>query len=159
MLKTIIKFFNKKEIERKVKNKNELKENEYVYVKIHKSNLEDEELSVEYKLAHLILEEEVFCNNGWWYKKEGIEWKEDAVSLHVNCNDFFYWGCADAEELLYHEISDLYKFWTKDKVYGSLAWCVKKRKQRPQPPVEKEMIKRGYDIDSLINTPKDQTND
>ena len=111
--------------------------------------LDDE---IDYKLAHLIINNVIFCNNGWWYVKEGIPWKEDAISLHVNCNDIFAWGCADSEDITATEIHELYRMWKKDPNWGVAAWCIKKRKMMPQKPVEDLMNKTGlYNLKELIN--------
>ena len=81
-----------------------------VDITIDEQWLKKEETEVEHKLAHLILENVIFCNNGWWYEKEGIPWKKDAVSLHVNVNDTFCYG-SDAEDITHDEIHELYEFW------------------------------------------------
>jgi hypothetical protein len=105
---------------------------------------------VEFKLAHLLINTVIFCNNGWFYKDKGEPWKEDAVSLHVNCNDVFAWGCADSEDITSTEIHDLYKMWRRDPSWGPAVWCMMKRKLMPQKPVEK-MIRDAkiWDLDSL----------
>lgn len=106
---------------------------------------------IEYKLAHLLLEGTIFCNNGWWYKGEGVSWPEDRITLHVNCNDLFAWGCADVEDITYGEIGELYSMWKKDPILGIYAWCIKKRKQMPQAPIEKMFVEsKIWDIKELI---------
>lgn len=101
---------------------------------------------IEYLLAHLILNDVIFCNNGWWNKN----WPKDAISLHVNCNDIFMWGSADAEDITYSEINELYNMWKKDENWGPAVWCIKKRKQRPQEPVFKLIKNEGiWDLDSM----------
>jgi len=66
------------------------------------------------------------------------------VTFMVNCNDLFYWGCADAEPIVAADIPDLEaakddmrKVYREEKktnmtVYGELLWCARKRRQRPQ---------------------------
>lgn len=126
-------------------------EDKYINVKIYEYFLSDECQEIEHKLAHLILENEIFCNNGWWYDEEGIGWKKDSISLHVNCNDVFGWGCADAEDITHDEIHELYKMWKTDPLYGTAAWCIKKRKSMPQSPVEKNIRKAGiWNLEELI---------
>lgn len=106
---------------------------------------------VEYQLAHLILEDVIFCNNGWWKKEDGVSWPEDHTTLHVNCNDIFAWGCADAEDIKYGEIKELYEMWKKDPDWGAAAWCIQKRKQMPQFPVEKKIKEAGiWNLEELI---------
>lgn len=105
----------------------------------------------EHKLAHLILERVIFINNGWWMKEENKPWPEDHTTLHVGCNDIFAWGCADSEDITHSEISDLYEMWKKDNNFGAAAWCIKKRKQMPQEPVEKIFRKDAiWNLEELI---------
>lgn len=114
--------------------------------------LDEQYVEEEEMLAFLILQGDVFINNGWWYKEEGKPWIEDSVTLHVNCNDIFAWGCADSEDLKYSEIRELYEMVKKDKNLGAAAFCIKKRKMRPQPPVEKMFKDAGiWNLQELIN--------
>jgi hypothetical protein len=112
-------------------------------------------------LAHMLLNEVIFINSHWWKFEQVGEagpdgWKtiprEDAtwtkeeskiISVNVNCNDVFAWGCADAEELPYDEIENLYRMWVRDPSWGSAIWCMKQRKEMPQKPVEDRIRKAG----------------
>lgn len=100
-------------------------------------------------LAHLLMNEVVFLNSHWWEK----EWPEAArkqTSINVNCNDVFAWGCADAESMLHDDIENLYRMWRKDPEWGSAVWCMIRRNQMPQKPVEKRIRDAGiWDLDSL----------
>jgi hypothetical protein len=126
-------------------------ESEYIKVEIPKIALTPDWNESEHKLAHLLLEDVIFINDGWFYKDRGISWKEDAVSLHVGCNDVFAWGCAAAEDITHSELGDLYDMWIKDKDWGAAAWCIKKRKQMPQDPVVKLIEKEGiWDLKELV---------
>ena len=101
----------------------------------------------EYRLAHLLAKDVIFLNNGHWIK----DWPKDHITLHVNCNDIFMWGCADSEDITYSEIDDLYTMWKKDENWGPAAWCIKKRKAMPQQPVIEIFKKQGvWDLDKLI---------
>jgi hypothetical protein len=80
----------------------------------------------DYLLAHLIINNIIFCNDGWWFKKEGKGWQDGYTTLHVNCNDFFV-PAADAEDITYSEIEDLYRMWEKDPSMGVYQWVAKKR--------------------------------
>ena len=100
-------------------------------------------------LALLLINSVIFLNDHWWKK----DWPEDAkakTSLNVNCNDIFAWGCADAEEMDYEDLESLYDHYIKDPMFGSAVWCIKKRKQMPQPPVYKDIQKAGiWNLDEL----------
>jgi hypothetical protein len=100
-------------------------------------------------LAMLLNNEVVFLNNHWWEK----EWPEEAkqtFSINCNCNDVFAWGCADAEEITYDELKDLYDHFVKDPQWGSAIWCIKKRKLMPQRPVLISIEKNGiWDLSSM----------
>lgn len=107
-------------------------------------NLLDDEIEI--RLAHLLLNGVIYCNNGWWNKN----WPKDHITLHVNCNDVFAWGWADGEEIKFSEISELYNMWVKDEIYGHKVWCIRKRGVMPQKPVEESIrIKGIWDLDSM----------
>jgi hypothetical protein len=59
-------------------------------------------------------------------------YKNDGVKLIVNCNDVFYWACADYEEIKLEELKDLADCITLTKSFGSMLWVCKKRSMRPQ---------------------------
>jgi hypothetical protein len=122
-----------------------LKDNERIQAKPDK----EMQFESECALAHLLMNEVVFLNDHWWQK----EWAEDAQrisSINVNCNDVFAWGCADAEELPYREIENLYRMWRKDPQWGAAIWCIIRRKQMPQKPVEDSIRKACmWDLDKL----------
>lgn len=100
-------------------------------------------------LAHMLMNEVVFLNSHWWEK----EWPEQArkeASINVNCNDVFAWGCADAETMLFDDIENLYRMWRKDPSWGAAVWCMIRRNQMPQKPVEKRVRDAGiWDLDSF----------
>lgn len=85
-------------------------------------------------LSYLLLNDIMFLNTHW-YKKDWSEEAKNTTSLVVNCNDVFAWGCADAEEVTLKDLKDLYYHVKKDKNYGSIVWCIKKRNMLPQKPV------------------------
>lgn len=110
---------------------------------IYPNHLESEDY-----LKVLLCEQVVFINNGHWRK----DWPKDCITVHVNCNDVFAWGCADAEDITFSELEDLYNMYKKDNSWGAAAWCIKKRKQMPQKPVQDLMNKTGlYNLKELIN--------
>lgn len=100
-------------------------------------------------LAAMLLAEVVFLNDHWW--KE--DWPEDAkktASLNVNTNDIFMWGCADAEEMKYSEIEEVYRYYAKDPSWGTAIWAIIKNKELPQKPVEDAIRKDGiWNLDEL----------
>ena len=105
----------------------------------------------EVALSILLLTETVFLNNHWWMQDEG--WSQDAcktTSLNVNTNDVFAWGVADAEEMTYSEIQDVYEHWERDPVWGTAVWACKKLNLMPQDPVTESIRASGiWDIDSM----------
>lgn len=101
-------------------------------------------------LRLLLLEDIVFINNGWWQKG----WPVDAISVHLNCNDTFGWACADAEDVKYSDLKEIFEFYCRDEVWGPTAWCIKKRKMMPIPPVSERMQKAGWNLEELINEQK-----
>jgi hypothetical protein len=122
-----------------------------ITIEIPLACLQEDYEEPEYKLAHLLAKEVVFTNNGWWFKEENKPWQEDYTTLHVNCNDVFAWGAADAENITFSEISELYEIWKKDEVWGPAIWCVKKRKMIPQDPVVKLIKDAGiWDLDEIL---------
>lgn len=68
--------------------------------------------------------------------------------LCVNCSDVFVWGSSDEEILPLDEIEAAYRLW-RERPWGAQIWCLIKRKQMPQEPVEEAMRKAGWDMDSL----------
>jgi len=59
---------------------------------------------------------------------------DDKIGLYVNCNDLFYWACADSEEIEPNELQDLFKCYEKSKSFGGFLWACKKTGMRPQTP-------------------------
>ena len=101
---------------------------------VRDSYKEKESFSSEAALTVLLLERQVFLNNNWW-REEWDDEQKKLFSINVNCNDVFAWGCADAEELLFEELEDLFEHYEKDPGWGTAIWCIKKRGYLPQKPV------------------------
>ncbi len=100
-------------------------------------------------LAHLLLNDVIHLNSRHWMKDLPDDVR-NATALFVGCNDVFAWACSDAEELPYHEIENLYAMWRKDPMWGPAVWCIIRRKQMPQKPVERDIRAAGiWDLDSL----------
>ena len=85
--------------------------------------------------------------------KESSLWPETAVntfSINVNCNDVFAWASADAEEMFYEDLEDVYTHWEKDPSWGPAVWCIKKRNLMPQRPVYEAIMKAGiWNLDEM----------
>ncbi len=103
----------------------------------------------EQALIVLLEEEKIFLNSCWWEK----EWPEEArnnIAIHVNCNDIFAWGAADAETLPYKELENLYSMWKKDPMWGTAVWCIQQRGFMPQRAVYDYIKDQGiWDLDSM----------
>ena len=68
-------------------------------------------------------------------------WTEDTmapITFLVNCNDLFYWACADCEPLTPENIDELERAYEEvGHMYASELFCARVRKMRPQPPCYK----------------------
>ena len=108
-----------------------------------------EEFSNEAALTVLLLERQIFLNSNWYMD----DWPEDAqkmTSLNVNCNDVFAWGCADAEDVEFKELKDLFEHYIKDPGWGTAVWCIKRRGYLPQKPVYEAIQKNGiWNLDEM----------
>lgn len=100
-------------------------------------------------LAFMLINEVIFLNNHWWHD----DWPADAkkrTCLCLNTGDVFVWGCADAEELNYGDIRDVYDHWKKDPRYGTAVWACKKNKLMPQKPLYRDIQSAGiWDLDTM----------
>jgi len=100
-------------------------------------------------LSELLHEQVVFLNSYWW-EKELPEHIQGSITVSVQCSDVFAWACADAESLPYDQIERLWRMWKKDEHWGAAVWCMLRRKQMPQKPVEEKIRSAGiWDLDSL----------
>lgn len=101
------------------------------------------DLEPEQHLIAVLLDAGVLFTNALHWKDD---WPADArkyTALVVNCNDVFAWGCADGEDINYYELTDLWKDWRKDPCWGPAIWCMKKRQEMPQKPLEDIIRKEG----------------
>lgn len=90
-------------------------------------------------LRYLLLNDILIVNDFWWKK----DWPDNAkkmISFGVICSDTFGYACADAEELLYEDLEELYQHVIKDPIWGSTVWCIKKRKLKPIPEIFNKLI-------------------
>lgn len=100
-------------------------------------------------LAFLLAKGIVFVNT-LTFEDESEEEKlskyaRNAIGIYVNCNDLFFWGSADAIQLQYHQITNLYQHYLNE---GVDIWCCKQRNLMPQKPIADKYRKVGFDIDS-----------
>ncbi len=107
-------------------------------------------------VAHLLLNDVIFLNSNWWRapgERKHTGWtaeEAELISVNVDCSDVFAWGCSDAETLPYDEVENLYRAWKKDPGWGPAVWCMMRRNQMPQKPVEDAIRTAGiWDIDAL----------
>lgn len=69
---------------------------------------------------------------------------DDSVTVAVNCNDYFYWGCADCEVITVSDLEDIEKFCllcnstSHSAFYGLQLWSSWKRRQLPQEAILKK---------------------
>jgi len=68
---------------------------------------------------------------------------DTSISISVNANDVFAWGCADAVYVTEDELPDLYRMHQKDFNYGHIKWMCLKQGTRPQWPVARDMHAAG----------------
>lgn len=93
---------------------------------LHNVTIFDSEIA----LATFLANDVVFLNENWWKD----EWPEDAkatFAVAVNAGDTFAYACADAEDLTYAELEDLWDHFVLDENYGPMVWVCKKRKMKP----------------------------
>ena len=111
----------------------------------------EEMFETDIALSILLYAGVVFTNDYWWKKDE--DWPDDACkvpSLNVNQNDVLMWGCADAHEMKYSQIEEVYTHWEKDPVWGTAVWYCKEMNMMPQKPVADYIRKAGiWDIDNM----------
>jgi hypothetical protein len=72
-----------------------------------------------------------------------LYWRTDGefapIQFFVNCNDTFWWASADSEQVTPENIGDLERAYADAKAaahcgecYGSMLFCARIRKMRPQ---------------------------
>jgi len=82
------------------------------------------------------------CDSVWW-RTDG---EYAPVTMIVNCNDLFLWGCADCETIteanfdaLEATIAEVATIDDSAVEEGVLLWCCRVRGNRPQPPYYKHL--------------------
>lgn len=97
-----------------------------VFVNVNENTYFTEDVA----LAALLYNDVLCMNRNWWKK----EWPEDAqqtFAFAVSAGDTFAYACADAEELLYSELQDLWEHFVLHETFGPMVWVCKKRKMKP----------------------------
>jgi len=103
----------------------------------------------EQALAFLLSTDVLFLNTHW-YKKDWNEEQQSLFCVLVNCNDVFYWGSADAEEIKSDDMNTLWNYYCKDKIWGPAIWCIKQRGMMPQKPVYDDIMEKGtWNLDKM----------
>lgn len=72
-----------------------------------------------------------------WQEKLHLSISDGAVNAWVLCNDLFFWGCADGEDLGLNDLPDFLKALQQSPEHGDLLWVARKRGMRPQAPYYK----------------------
>lgn len=85
--------------------------------------------------AHILLIELlenhiIFVSSHWWEEHWPLDARE-TFSFHVECTNVFSYGFLDFEEVYRDDLEELHSFWKKNKQWGPIVWCIKKRGQLP----------------------------
>lgn len=69
------------------------------------------------------------------------------LEFSVLCSDFFYWGCADMEDIETEEDIDLLERCFQDTLsFGGYLYCARKREMRPQGAYYKHLPKNIWHL-------------
>ena len=107
-----------------------------------------------------------YIENDWEDPSKWEVSRKRSLFLTVNCNDVFAWGCADTEEVEHDEWGDLesddlymlLRDQLADGRWGSVRWACRKRQQKPQPPIVRDMKTAGVWDEEMESLP-DNTDD
>lgn len=133
-----------------------ISEDDVVFEYVRNNGDERREFNKEYALAYLLGKDMVGINTHW-YKKEWPEEAKNMFAVFVNCGDTFAYACADAEEVEYKELEDVYMHYITDKRFGLTVWCCLKRNLMPIKVIADAIRKQGiWDIDSFGLRDNDQ---
>lgn len=116
-------------------------------------NINGQEVCDHDGILSILLEENIlFCNSRKYVELDGTTCGPTVV-VFMCCNDIFYYA-ADAEDITFDELPELYKLYEKDKKWGSVKWVCMKRNARPLAHIIKHMKKDGAWDDSMEQLPK-----
>lgn len=82
---------------------------------------------------------------------DSVFWNRD-LRFFVYCNDFFFWACADGEEITKENLPELEKAIHdceavgSRSLFGPLLWCARRRKMRPQDAYYKNLPKPTWQL-------------
>lgn len=125
----------------------EIKEDEIFITLKDKEGKDREFCDNETALAVLLVNEVCFINERPYthnFKNNPANIDGKTTTVHVNCNDLFYWASSDAEDLPIDEIGNLYRMWKNNPRWGAWKWCCLRANLRPQIPIVKDMKNDGY---------------
>jgi hypothetical protein len=75
-----------------------------------------------------------------------ISWDDD-LNFYINCNDVFFWGCADGEPITEDTLPILKQAVEEIGVSnGHILYCARMRKLRPQGAYYKYINKQDWDV-------------
>jgi len=114
----------------------------------------DEEAMV----AHLLEENILFVNSRRYVSDEKTNElsKNETLVLFLNCGDVFAWAYADAEDVSYDELPELFKMYEANPDCGPTQWVCIKRNQKPQTPIVKWMKEKNGWNDTLEKLPENR---
>jgi hypothetical protein len=88
-------------------------------------------------ILKLIAEHELWDGDIFW---------DESLNFTVLCNDAFYWGSADAEELTQDSFNDLEKSIVDAGDDGCLLYCARRRGMRPQGAMYEYLDKNSWTL-------------
>jgi hypothetical protein len=95
-----------------------------------------DDLSIEDKIANLLIDGVIFCNN--------IPYEGTYVTvLYVDASGIFGWGIPDIVNFDTSEVDKLYEYHTSDPDWGNVKWICIKKDMQPMRIIKQQMIKDG----------------
>lgn len=76
---------------------------------------------------------------------EELYWDED-LCFFIICNDLFFWATADCEKVDKNTIAELEQALIDSNIWGSLLYCARQRKMRPQGVYYKHIDKEFWHL-------------
>ena len=90
------------------------------------------------ELLGLVAKHEVH-DSFWWKEDPGFE-------FYVNCNDAFYWACADCEPITAESLPDFRKALEDSEYDGPLLYVARRRQMRPQGAMYKYLERKDWPL-------------